>query len=107
MLGQLVYPGFDTLLISAFLAGIKRTTSLTCMSLELADGVVVCECARTRVDGRGIWHGGMGTYLESFWKCMDWAAGVQCETPTVCVVGVTQWRCLEVRVRFFPKVFYT
>jgi len=29
MLGKLVHLGFDALLISAFLAGIKRTTSLT------------------------------------------------------------------------------
>lgn len=29
MLGKLVHLGFDALLISAFLAGIKRSTSLT------------------------------------------------------------------------------
>lgn len=34
MLGKLVHLGFDALLISAFLAGIKRTTSLTCVPLE-------------------------------------------------------------------------
>jgi hypothetical protein len=34
MLGKLVHLGFDALLISAFLAGVKRTTGLTCVFLE-------------------------------------------------------------------------
>ena len=37
MLGKLVHLGFDALLISAFLAGVKRSTGLTCVSLELAE----------------------------------------------------------------------
>ena len=31
MLGKLMHLGFDVLLISAFLAGVKRTTGLTCV----------------------------------------------------------------------------
>lgn len=31
MLGKLVHLGFDALLISAFLAGVKRSTGLTCV----------------------------------------------------------------------------
>jgi hypothetical protein len=33
-LGKLVHLGFDALLISAFLASVKRATGITCMSLE-------------------------------------------------------------------------
>ena len=33
MLGKLVHLGIDAMLISAFLAGIKRSTGLTCVSL--------------------------------------------------------------------------
>ena len=33
MLGKLVHLGFDAVLISAVLAGIKRSTGLTCVSL--------------------------------------------------------------------------
>jgi hypothetical protein len=33
MLGKLVHIGFDVILISTVLAGIKRSTGLTCVSL--------------------------------------------------------------------------
>ncbi|KAI9453201.1 DUF1748-domain-containing protein [Lactarius psammicola] len=33
MFGKLMHLGFDALLISAFLAGVKRTTGLTCVCL--------------------------------------------------------------------------
>jgi hypothetical protein len=32
MLGKLVHIGFDAILISALLAGVKRSTGLTCVS---------------------------------------------------------------------------
>ncbi|KAF8204845.1 DUF1748-domain-containing protein [Pholiota molesta] len=35
MLGKLVHLGFDALLITAFLAGVKRTTGLTRLTIDL------------------------------------------------------------------------
>ena len=50
MLGKLVHLGIDAMLLSAFLAGIKRSTGLTCVSLShfqtphsLLHPVSICE----------------------------------------------------------------
>ncbi|KAF8897145.1 hypothetical protein BD779DRAFT_1489116, partial [Infundibulicybe gibba] len=47
MLGTLAHLGFDALLISAFLAGIKRTTGLTLHSLKFPTKTSAKCCGHT------------------------------------------------------------
>lgn len=42
MLGKLVHLGIDAMLLSAFLAGIKRSTGLTCVCLSHFRFLVPC-----------------------------------------------------------------